>query len=138
MLPDSTVPGSLTGLLAVFRSCFTTPTFTTLSAVIVGLIAQTRRRTVCGITVFGVFWHHDGAAKGPKPIGFGNCWLPRFVALAAAWTGLLAVIWPHDQSSPGRAWGAALICWALLFAAAVEVETRRDPAQDVRPAAVHF
>jgi hypothetical protein len=23
--------------------------------------------------VFGVAWHHDGAAKGPKPIGFGNC-----------------------------------------------------------------
>ena len=20
-------------------------------------------------------WHHDGAAKGPKPIGFGNCWV---------------------------------------------------------------
>src|SRR5689334_25151149 len=25
--------------------------------------------------VFGVAWHHDGAAKGPKPIGFGNCWV---------------------------------------------------------------
>jgi hypothetical protein len=22
-----------------------------------------------------VAWHHDGAAKGPKPIGFGNCWV---------------------------------------------------------------
>jgi hypothetical protein len=22
-----------------------------------------------------VSWHHDGAAKGPKPIGFGNCWV---------------------------------------------------------------
>ena len=27
-----------------------------------------------GKKVFGVAWHHDGAAKGPKPIGFGNCW----------------------------------------------------------------
>ena len=26
-----------------------------------------------GKKVFGVYWHHDGAAKGPKPIGFGNC-----------------------------------------------------------------
>ena len=25
--------------------------------------------------MFGVAWHHDGAAKGPKPIGFGNCWV---------------------------------------------------------------
>ena len=26
-----------------------------------------------GKKVFGAFWHHDGAAKGPKPIGYGNC-----------------------------------------------------------------
>jgi len=25
--------------------------------------------------VYGAFWHHDGAAKGPKPIGYGNCWV---------------------------------------------------------------
>lgn len=137
MLPDGTIPGSLAGLLVVFRSCFTAPTFTTFSGLVVGLIAQTRRRTVCGMLlgaclertwhharahrffatarwcadavglvlvdlivdlllpagsaitvvvddtlfkrsgkkVFGVAWHHDGAAKGPKPIGFGNCWV---------------------------------------------------------------
>jgi len=28
-----------------------------------------------GKKVFGAFWHHDGAAKGPKPIGYGNCWV---------------------------------------------------------------
>jgi hypothetical protein len=28
-----------------------------------------------GQKVFGMAWHHDGAAKGPKPIGFGNCWV---------------------------------------------------------------
>jgi hypothetical protein len=137
MLPDNTIPASLTGLLTVFRCCFTAPTFTTFSGLVVGLIAQTRRRTVCGMVlgvgleqvwhycrahrffatarwcadavglvmldlivdklvpagsaitvvvddtlfkrsskkVFGAFWHHDGAAKGPKPIGFGNCWV---------------------------------------------------------------
>jgi hypothetical protein len=137
MLPDGTIPGSLADLLAVFRSCFTTPTFTTFRSLVLGLIAQTRRRTICGMLlgaglerlwhhsrahrffaaarwstdqvglaladlivarllpagapitiavddtlfkrsgkkVFGVAWHHDGAAKGPKPIGFGNCWV---------------------------------------------------------------
>ena len=137
MRPGPTAPCSLAGLLAVFRPCFTAPTFRTFLALVVGLIAQTRRRTVCGMLtgaglerlwhhgrahrlftlarwsgdavglaltdlivarllpagspltlavddtlfkrsgkkVFGVAWHHDGAAKGPKPIGFGNCWV---------------------------------------------------------------
>jgi DDE superfamily endonuclease len=137
MLPDRTIPRSLAHLLLVFRGCFTAPTFVTFQALVVGSIAQTRRRTVCGMLlgtglerwwhharahrffatarwcadavgltlldlivdrllpkgspitvvvddtlfkrsgrkVFGVAWHHDGAAKGPKPIGFGNCWV---------------------------------------------------------------
>jgi hypothetical protein len=136
MPPGPTAPRSLAGLLAEFRPCFTAPTFQTFIGLVVGLIAQTRRRTVCGMLtgagleqvwhhsrahrlftnarwssdalglamadlivaqvlptdsaltiavddtlfkrsgkkVFGVAWHHDGAAKGPKPIGFGNCW----------------------------------------------------------------
>ena len=137
MLPDSRLPGSLADLLAVFRPCFTSPTFHTFLGLAVGLIAQTRRRTVCGMLtgaglervwhhsrahrlfalarwssdalgfaladlivarllpagssvtiavddtlfkrsgkkVFGAAWHHEGAAKGPKAIGFGNCWV---------------------------------------------------------------
>jgi hypothetical protein len=137
MLPDGTVPCSLADVLFVFRPCFTAPTFRTFTGLVVGLIASTRRRTVCGMLtgaglercwhhsrahrlfavarwsadavglaladlivarllparspltiavddtlfkrsgkkVFGVAWHHDGAAKGPKPIGFGNCWV---------------------------------------------------------------
>jgi hypothetical protein len=137
MPPGPTAPCSLAGLLAVFRPCFTAPTFHTFVGLVVGLIAQTRHRTVCGMLigagldqvwhhsrahrlfavarwssdavglaladlivarllpagaaltvavddtlfkrsgtkVFGVAWHHDGAAKGPKPIGFGNCWV---------------------------------------------------------------
>ncbi|MFB9571954.1 transposase, partial [Streptomyces yanii] len=123
--------------LAVCRSCFTAPTFRTFSVLLTGLIAQTRRRTVCGMLlgtgleqvwhharchrlfstarwsaddvglalatlvvsrllpdgaplqvavddtlfkrsgrkVFGAAWQHDGAAKGPRPAGFGNCWV---------------------------------------------------------------
>ena len=137
MPPGPTAPCSLAGLLAEFRPCFTAPTFQTFIGLVVGLIAQTRRRTVCGMLtgagldqvwhhsrahrlfttarwsgdalglaladlivarllptgaaltiavddtlfkrsgkkVFGVAWHHDGAAKGPKPIGLGNCWV---------------------------------------------------------------
>ena len=49
MSPSPTAPCSLAGLLAVFRPCFTAPTFPTFVGLVVGLIAQTRRRTVCGM-----------------------------------------------------------------------------------------
>lgn len=137
MLPSATIPRCLRGLLEEFRPCFTAPTFATFCGLVTGLIAQTRRRTVCGMLlggglervwhhtrahrffaaarwspdrvglslcdiivrlllpvgapitlavddtlfkragrkVHGAFWHHDGAAKGPKPIGYGNCWV---------------------------------------------------------------
>ena len=66
MLPDSTVPGSLAYLLAVFRPCFTAPTFRAFTGLIVGLIASTRRRTVCGmLTGAGLeqVWHHSRAHR---------------------------------------------------------------------------
>jgi hypothetical protein len=137
MLPSATIPRSLQALLEEFRPCFTAPSFATFAGLVTGLIAQTRRRTVCGMLlgagleqvwhharahrffaaarwspdrvglllcdqiiklllptgtpitlavddtlfkrsgrkVYGAFWHHDGAAKGPKPIGYGNCWV---------------------------------------------------------------
>src|SRR4051795_11882840 len=62
MLPGATVPGSLDNLLAVFRPCFTAPTFQTFVGLLVGLIAQTRRRTACGmLTGAGLnqVWHHS-------------------------------------------------------------------------------
>jgi DDE superfamily endonuclease len=66
MLPDATISGSLAGLLMAFRSCFTAPTFDTFSAMTVGLIARTRRRTVCGM-LLGVGlerrWHHARAHR---------------------------------------------------------------------------
>jgi hypothetical protein len=55
----------------------------------------------------------------------GSRWLPRIIALAAGWLGLLAVVWPEDLASPGRAWGAALIVWAVLFAVSASRESRR-------------
>ena len=66
MLPDGTIPGWLAGLLVVFRSCFTAPTFTTFSGLVVGLITQTRRRTVCGMLLGACLertWHHARAHR---------------------------------------------------------------------------
>jgi hypothetical protein len=50
MLPGGAIPGSLAELLAVFRPFFASPTFRTFLGLVVGLIAQTRRRTVCGMS----------------------------------------------------------------------------------------
>src|SRR4051794_15487444 len=66
MPPGLTAPCSLAGLLAEFRSCFTAPTFRTFIGLVVGLIAQTRRRTVCGmLTGAGLdqVWHHSRAHR---------------------------------------------------------------------------
>jgi hypothetical protein len=49
MLPGLTLPSSLAVLLEVFRSCFTAPSFATFQALVAGLVAQTGRRTVCGM-----------------------------------------------------------------------------------------
>jgi hypothetical protein len=59
MPPGPTAPCSLAGLLAEFRPCFTAPTFQTFIGLVVGLIAQTRRRTVCGMLT--------GAGLDPMP-----------------------------------------------------------------------
>ena len=51
MLPDVTlpVPGSLRSLLAVFTPLFTTPSFRTFCGLACGFLAQTGKRTVCGM-----------------------------------------------------------------------------------------
>jgi hypothetical protein len=49
MLPCVTIPGSLRSVLAVCRPCFRRDVFQTFCILVVGLIAQTGRRTVCGI-----------------------------------------------------------------------------------------
>jgi len=51
MLPDATlpVPASLMGLLASFAPLFTAPSFRTFTMLACGFLAQTGRRTVCGM-----------------------------------------------------------------------------------------
>jgi transposase InsO family protein len=65
MLPDETLP-SLAAVLMVFRRCFTAPTYRTFTGLVVGLIAQTRRRTVCGMLLGAGLqrcWHHARAHR---------------------------------------------------------------------------
>src|SRR5437763_15715117 len=49
MRPQVTLPASLAMLVEVFGSCFTVPTLATFRVLLAGLIAQTGRRTVCGM-----------------------------------------------------------------------------------------
>lgn len=64
MLPGLTLPASLTALLMVFQPCFTAPSFRTFCGLASGFLAQTGRRTVCGmLTGAGLsrLWPHDRA-----------------------------------------------------------------------------
>src|SRR5512133_3037095 len=49
MLPGLTVPASLAGVLQVLRGSFTAPSFATFTLLVVGMVAQTGPRTVCGM-----------------------------------------------------------------------------------------
>jgi len=66
MLPDLTLPPSLLALLACFQPLFTAPSFRTFCALAAGFLAQTGRRTVCGmLTGAGLagVWRHDRAHR---------------------------------------------------------------------------
>ena len=66
MLPDLTLPVSLMALLARFRPVFTAPSFRTFCALAAGFLAQTGRRTVCGmLTGAGLAgaWPHQRAHR---------------------------------------------------------------------------
>jgi hypothetical protein len=66
MLPELSLPVSLRRLLDAFAGCFTAPTFEVFQAMVVGLVAQTGRRTVCGmLTGAGLAstWSHDRAHR---------------------------------------------------------------------------
>ena len=60
------MPGSLAGLLGEFRGCFTGPSFAVFCALAVGFLAQTGRRTVCGMLVgarLSRVWSHHRAHR---------------------------------------------------------------------------
>ena len=57
-----------------------------------------------GKKVFGAAWHHVGAAKGPKPIGFGNCWVVAGIVVQLSFLSrpvclpVLARLWPPGHT----------------------------------------
>ena len=60
------MPGSLAGLLGEFRGCFTAPSFAVFCALAAGFLAQTGRRTVCGMLVgarLSRVWSHHRAHR---------------------------------------------------------------------------
>lgn len=68
MLPDLPVPlpSSLDALLWWFRPLFTAPSFRTFRALAAELLAQTGKRTVCGMLTgagLAVIWSHHRAHR---------------------------------------------------------------------------
>jgi hypothetical protein len=62
MLPGLTLPPSLRRLLDAFTGCFSRPTFVVFTAMVVGMIAQTGNKTVCGMLAgagLAQTWSHD-------------------------------------------------------------------------------
>ena len=66
MLPGFSLPISLRRLLDAFAGCFTTPTFEVFQAMVIGLVAQTGQRTVCGMLTgagLATTWSHHRAHR---------------------------------------------------------------------------
>ncbi len=64
MLQMETLPASWSGLLTVFRCCFTAPTFAAFAALVSGMVAAPTRRTVSGMLIaagLSRVWHHSRA-----------------------------------------------------------------------------
>ena len=74
------------------------------------------------LTALGVVLAAQAIFAALRPSG--SIWLPRFVALAAVWTGTAAIIWPDDLGSLGLTWGAVLAGWGFVFASTAEAQRR--------------
>ena len=78
--------------------------------------------TAYDLTALGVVLATQAIFAAFRPSG--STWFPRFVALAALWVGITAIIWPDDFGSLGLAWGAVLAGWGCVFAAVAEGRRR--------------
>src|ERR1700730_12754033 len=130
MLPDTTLPlpGSLMALLTAFGPLFTAPSFRAFTALACGFVAQTGRRTVCGmLTGAGLsrLWPHDRAHSffsrarwDPDELGLAVARLVVSLLVPAGQPVTVAIddtlfrrrgkkvwaaSWFHDGSAPGPA-----------------------------------
>ena len=90
MLRDLTLPATLSRVLDPLRSCFTTPSFETFTALVAGLVAQPVSRTVCGmLTGAGLarVWHH---ARAHRFFSAARCENDNPI-----WPHCDGLIWPH-------------------------------------------
>jgi hypothetical protein len=107
LLPDATlpVPASLLGLLTSLAPLFTAPSFRTFFSLACGFLAQTGKRTVCGMLaaaglgherdVAGFVDHNQRVAAQPGQFGLQPSGV---VGLGQACQRL------RSQSGPGTAW----------------------------------
>jgi hypothetical protein len=127
MLPGLTVPASLAGVLQVLRPSFTAPSFATFTLLVVGMVAQTGPRTVCGMLLgagLGAVVSHHRVHRffsvnrwSADALGLvlarlvAERLLPAGAALQVAVDDTLfrrrgkqvhAAFWTHDASQPGR------------------------------------
>jgi hypothetical protein len=108
MFPDAAVPASLMTLLAAFTPLFTAPSFRTFCGLACGFLAQSGRRTVCGmLSGAGLArrWPHDRAHSF-----FSRARWNASVDVAVDDTlfkrrgkKVWAASWFHDGSAPGPA-----------------------------------
>ena len=152
MLPDAVpVPASLMTLLAVFSPLFTAPSFRTFTALACGFLAQSGKRTVCGmLTGAGLSrtWSHDrahcffsGARWNPDDLGI--CVAKLVISLLVPGTGPVEVLiddtlfkrrgkkvwaasWFHDGSAQGPAKTGFGNNWVVL-AVCVRLPMMRRP-----------
>jgi DDE superfamily endonuclease len=130
MLVDATppVPASLMPLLASFASLFSTPSFRTFCGLACGFLAQTGKRTVCGMLAgadLARAWPHDRAHRffsrarwNPEELGLAVARLVVALLVPASEPVTVAIddtlfkrrgkkvwaaSWFHDGSAPGPA-----------------------------------
>lgn len=66
MLPGASLPITVRRMLDTFVGCFTAPTFQVFQAMVIGLVAQTGQRTVCGMLTgagLATTWSHHRAHR---------------------------------------------------------------------------
>src|SRR5260370_4150150 len=95
------LPASLAGILAWFAPLFTAPSFRTFTMLACGFLAQTGKRTVCGMLAgagLARCWSHDRAHRvfsrarwSPEELGLAVAKLVAALLVPAGGPGVVAI-----------------------------------------------